>query len=84
MLDGEPITRGKAFARLAELVRKNADLQAVISADKKLPYEEVVAIIDLVKQTGVKTFALNIERKKVCAGRGGDHVVACEKTESAS
>ena len=43
--------------------QKNPKLQAVISADKGVPYGAVVNVIDLVKLNGVKTFALNIERK---------------------
>ena len=51
---------------LASFVRdeaiRNPQLQAVIAADKVAAYGKVVAIIDLVKQNGVKAFALNLER----------------------
>ena len=34
----------------------------MISADKRLPYGDVVGVIDMVKANGVMSFALNIER----------------------
>ena len=37
------------------------DLQAIIAADKSVPYGEVVGVIDLVKQEGVHQFALNTD-----------------------
>ena len=36
-------------------------MQAVIAADKKAAHGEVIHIIDVVKQEGIKKFALNIE-----------------------
>jgi len=61
-LNGAETTAGA----LAEFVRAEAarspDLQAVIAADTLSQYGKVIAVIDLVKQNGVKTFALNLER----------------------
>lgn len=37
-------------------------VQAVIAADKGVPYGQVVSVIDVVKQNGIAAFALNIER----------------------
>lgn len=37
------------------------ELEAVIAADKAVPYGEVVQVIDLVKQEGVVKFALNTD-----------------------
>ena len=51
-------TLGKFVARAAW---KDKDLQAVISADKSIDYGQVIKLIDIVKQNGVKSFALNIE-----------------------
>ena len=62
-LDGKPITREAAAQMLKARVKADPKLQAVISADKKLPYGEVVSVIDFVKGNGVKTFALNIEKQ---------------------
>ena len=47
---------------MREQKKTNENLQAVIAADKGVPYGEVVRVIDIVKANGVKSFALNIER----------------------
>ena len=67
-LDGDLVSQSQAGVLIRQKAAKEEDLQMVISADKKLPYGEVVAIIDFVKGSGVKTFALNIE-KEVQAAR---------------
>ena len=61
-LNGESTSRGQLAALIAKEAEQNPEVQAVISADTQLSYGSVVGIIDLVKQNGVKTFALNIER----------------------
>jgi biopolymer transport protein ExbD len=40
---------------------KNADLQAIIAADKVVLHGNVVHLIDLVKRAGVRKFAINVE-----------------------
>jgi biopolymer transport protein ExbD len=40
---------------------RNPDVQAVIAADKGVPYGSVMHLIDLVKSLGVNKFALNID-----------------------
>jgi biopolymer transport protein ExbD len=62
-LDGNAIDEPQLIATVRSEKRKNPQLQAVITADKGVPYGAVVNVIDLVKLNGVKTFALNIERK---------------------
>lgn len=63
LLDGNPIDQKTLIATVKSEKEKNPQLQAVISADKGVPYGSVVDVIDLVKLNGVKTFALIIERK---------------------
>jgi biopolymer transport protein ExbD len=63
ILDGEELSFADAAERIRVLAADRPALQAVISADKVLPYGEVVGVIDMVKQSGVVTFALNIERR---------------------
>ena len=62
LLDGSP----SDLNAIAEAVRaEKADdpkVQAVIAADKGVPYGKVVEVIDTVKTNGVTNFALNIER----------------------
>jgi len=62
-LDGAPVTKEAAAAVLREKVKQDPKTQAVISADKRLPYGDVVQVIDFVKGNGVQTFALNIEKQ---------------------
>ena len=39
---------------------RNPNLQALISADTELPYGRVIWLIDLIKQLGVRRYALNV------------------------
>ena len=61
-LDGKSVTP----AALADAVRSRSladpKLRAVIAGDKAVRYEHVVHVIDILKQSGVNAFALNIER----------------------
>jgi len=62
LLDGEPTTEAALAERVRSERRRDDKLQAVIAADKGVIYERVIGAIDLVKQNGVRSFALNIER----------------------
>ncbi|HEY0713197.1 MAG TPA: biopolymer transporter ExbD, partial [Polyangia bacterium] len=56
-----------AAAVVAREAKANPKLQAVIAADKSVPYGRVVELIDLVKQNGVSAFALDVERGEASA-----------------
>ena len=67
--DNKLILNGKELPSMAEaaaFVRQeattNPKTQAVIAADKGVEYGRVVELIDLVKQNGINTFALDIEK----------------------
>lgn len=62
LLDGQPTTDAAIAAKVRAERAKNPKVQAVIAADKGVVYDSVISIIDLVKQNGVTSFALNIER----------------------
>ena len=62
-LDGQPTTHQALGPYVARLASEQPDLQAVISADTRVEYGQVVRIIDIVKSNGVRAFALNIERE---------------------
>lgn len=62
-LDGQAVTEAQIIARIKEDLKSNPKLQAVIAADKGVVYGRVVRIIDIVKQNGIVSFALNIERE---------------------
>ncbi|MBX2813470.1 MAG: biopolymer transporter ExbD [Myxococcales bacterium] len=63
-LDGEAIQKDSLALRVQQEKALNPRLQAVISADKAVPYGRVVHIIDIIKTNGVTSFALNIERSE--------------------
>ena len=44
-------------------IAKNPEVQAVISADKDVPHGKVIGLLDIVKSSGVKKFAISIEKK---------------------
>jgi len=52
-------------ATLPAIVQKevaaNADVQVLVSADKKVPYGEVIHLLDVVRSAGVKKFAISVE-----------------------
>jgi biopolymer transport protein ExbD len=62
LLDGSVVSKDQLAARIKRSARANKKLQAVIAADKGVPYGKVVQIIDAVKHNGVKSFALNVDR----------------------
>ena len=48
-------------ALIGGMVAKDPELQAVIAADRRIPYGDVMHVVDLVKGLGVSRFALNTE-----------------------
>lgn len=63
MLNGTKMaSQDQAAALIKTETTANPKIQAVISADKGVEYGRVVSLIDLVKQSGVSAFALEIER----------------------
>ena len=46
----------------AEEFKNNPDVQAIISADKDVPHGRVVGVLDIIKSTGVKKFAISIQK----------------------
>ena len=48
---------------VAQLIAKDRDLQAIVSADEGVDYGRVMRLVDLVKSLGVAKFALSTERK---------------------
>lgn len=63
-VNGALVSDLAAAGRLVrEEVARDPKTQAVIAADEGVFYGKVVDIVDVVKQNGVTTFALDIERK---------------------
>ncbi len=62
-LDGKMVDDTQVQAAALEEVKKNPDIQAIISADKDVPHGRVVSVLDIVKGAGVKKFAISIDKK---------------------
>jgi len=62
MLDGKPADDAAVIARVKAEKAKDPKVQAVIAGDKSVEYDRVMHAIDLVKNNGIKSFALNIQR----------------------
>jgi biopolymer transport protein TolR len=60
-LNGEKSDEAAVTRFIAAELPKNADLQAIIAADKIVSHGAVVRVIDLVKRAGVRKFAINVE-----------------------
>ncbi len=62
-LDGKIVDDKEVQAAALVEVKKNPDIQAIISADKDVPHGRVVSVLDIVKGAGVKKFAISIDKK---------------------
>lgn len=62
-LDGKMVEDAEVQAAAIAEVKKNPEIQAIISADKDVPHGRVVSVLDVVKGAGVKKFAISIDKK---------------------
>jgi biopolymer transport protein ExbD len=62
-LDGRTVTEEEVAAVAKEEFTKNPEVQAIIAADREVPHGKVVSILDVVKASGVKRFAISIDKK---------------------
>jgi biopolymer transport protein ExbD len=63
LLDGKTATDEEISAVAKAEFEKNPEVQAVISADREVQHGKVVSIMDLIKASGVKKFAISIDKK---------------------
>ena len=64
LLNGKPVDEAGLSQYGAEIIAKKPDVQAIISADKEVPHGRVITIIDAIKSSGVKRFAIATNKKK--------------------
>ena len=70
LADGTVAFNGEVIGQtaLAEAIEREVgadpEVQAAIAADRTVAYGVVIDVVDLVKEAGVQTFALNIERER--------------------
>lgn len=59
-LDGVALTNDALTAKLKEVVAKSRGARVVIAADKAVPYSQVAAAMDLIKNAGVEKVAMAV------------------------
>jgi biopolymer transport protein ExbD len=62
-IKGVAVSADQIEARIKEVIAKNPNEQAVISADEDTKHGDVVHVIDEVKKAGLNHFAIQIERR---------------------
>lgn len=61
LLDRRTVTKSELRAAAEQAHRDEPKVRVVIAGDKSVRYDAVIQVIDLVKQVGIATFALNVE-----------------------
>jgi biopolymer transport protein ExbD len=64
LLNGELQSSDSLSEKCKEAVKKNVDVQAIISADVESMHGDVVKAIDLIKTAGITQFAIQVEKSK--------------------
>lgn len=62
-LAGKAVTERELALELAKRVALKADTRVSLSADRVIPYGEVVALLDLVRAAGIKKVGLEVKAK---------------------
>lgn len=62
MVNNETVDEDSAKNLSRAEVERNAEVQAVIVADKDLPYGQVIRVLDWIKSSGVKNFAVTTDK----------------------
>lgn len=63
LLESKLATEPQVIAYIEEAVRKNPEVEAVISGDKEVEYGKVMTLINLARKHGVRNFAAAVERR---------------------
>ena len=59
--DGHETDERGIRAVIPPLVKRDPELQAIIAADRGIPYGDVMHVVDVVREMGVTKFALNAD-----------------------
>lgn len=62
VLDGKISSEDEIRAAATAELKKNPEIQAIISADKNVAHGKVVSVLDIIKTMGVKKFAISIDK----------------------
>lgn len=63
LVNNQEVGEDEAKAIAATEFEKNPEVQAILAADRDVPYGLVVLAMDWIKSTGVKKFAVTTDRK---------------------
>jgi len=63
LLDGIRTEPSVMVERLRREVARDSSHSVLLSADAKLPYEKVVEVLDLVKSSGARKYALRVKKE---------------------
>ena len=63
-IDGENYTRDRLLGRVQSLIKTAPDRALVIAADKNVKYDEVISLMDLLKQNNVSKVGLLLKPQK--------------------
>jgi biopolymer transport protein ExbD len=55
--EATPVTVDRLKSELASAMAKNPQLKLALSADKKAPFGQIVKVMDIAKETGIKTIS---------------------------
>lgn len=58
-VSGEPVSETELKSRGDIELKKNSQVEAILTADKNLDYGSVVKVIDLIKTTGIQKIAIS-------------------------
>jgi biopolymer transport protein ExbD len=62
-LNGRVVVNEEISIYASNISKTEPDIQAIISADRDVSHGQVVTMIDLIKEAGVKKFAITIDKK---------------------
>lgn len=60
-LNEKKVNRDAVSERVRQAVSENPKLQALVSADRQVPYGEVVTLLDTIRSAGLNKFAISVE-----------------------
>lgn len=62
LLNNEEVDEDEAKLLAKEEFERNPDVQAIVVADQNLPYWQVIKVLDWIKSSGVKNFAVTTDK----------------------
>ena len=63
-IEGEGYTRDRLLSHVQSLIKKTPDRAIVIAADKNVKYDDVISLMDLLKQNNVSKVGLLLKPQK--------------------